>query len=139
MLRGNLCVTKKSIPAMMKTPFERLMTMENIKNRIEKCGICPFNPNVIDCSQFQRDSKDQLIDLLLPNSEDTEIGISLHQTDFNESLPDLATVSRSFNSKLDEDIFRTAPTNNDEISLLNFGGFLHYIDDDEESLVPYSL
>ena len=122
------------------------MTMENIKNGFQKCGIYPYNPNAIDRSQLPRDTEDQLIDLSLPNSEENEADAPLHQadaprhrTDFTESLPDLAPVTQVFNSQLDEDLFQLSPSHNDDISLINLGGNLMEIDDNEESLIPCSL
>ena len=36
---------------MVKTPFEKVFSMSNIKAGFAKCGIHPFDPNAIDQSK----------------------------------------------------------------------------------------
>ncbi|XP_071510366.1 uncharacterized protein [Diadema antillarum] len=67
-IRGSLWVSKTEIPRVLKTPFEKAMTIHNIKQGFRKCGIHPFDPNAIDKHQLVRSrmipSTD--IDLALP-------------------------------------------------------------------------
>ena len=64
-LRGSLWIPKKEFPRLLRTPFEKSMTIHNIKQGFRKCGIYPFNPNAID--------KDQLVRSRLIPSTDVDL------------------------------------------------------------------
>ena len=45
--KKNFVVTKKELLKVMKTPFEKAFSIPNVKAGFKKCGIYPFNPDVV--------------------------------------------------------------------------------------------
>lgn len=54
-LLGNFWVArKKKLPRILKVPYERSMSLHNKEEGFHKCGIFPFNLNVVDKTHFLR-------------------------------------------------------------------------------------
>ena len=49
--KKDFVVSKREFARVVKTPFEKVFSMSNIKAGFAKCGIHPFDPNAIDQSK----------------------------------------------------------------------------------------
>ena len=71
-IRRDLWIVKSQVPCIIKVPFEKSVSMANIKAGFQKCGIVPFNPNAIDRTQLIRNKLIPVanFDLSLPPTVD---------------------------------------------------------------------
>ena len=52
-VKRNVVVSKKEFASVVKEPFEKAFSISNVKAGFKKCGIYPFDPNVIDQSKLK--------------------------------------------------------------------------------------
>ena len=52
-VKRNFVVSKKEFAYVVKEPFEKAFSISNVKAGFKKCGIYPFDPNVIDQSKLK--------------------------------------------------------------------------------------
>ena len=52
-VKRNFVVSKKEFASVVKEPFEKAFSISNVKAGFKKCGIYPFDPNVIDQSKLK--------------------------------------------------------------------------------------
>ena len=50
--KRNFVVTKKEFSKVVKTPFEKAFSIPNVKAGFKKCGIYPFNPDVVPAEKM---------------------------------------------------------------------------------------
>ncbi|KAJ8019966.1 hypothetical protein HOLleu_41762 [Holothuria leucospilota] len=82
-LRGDLCIAKKDVPCIIKTPLEEAISLHNIKQGFRKCGVYPFDLNMIDKKLIMRGvPEDEVTNLSLswPHSPPQHIDAGI-QTD----------------------------------------------------------
>ena len=66
--KKNFIVTKKEFSRVVKSPFEKAFSIPNIKVGFQKCGIYPFNPDVVPKSKM--DPSNVHRSLLSPSATD---------------------------------------------------------------------
>ena len=66
--KKNFIVTKKEFSRVVKSPFEKAFSIPNIKAGFQKCGIYPFNPDVVPKSKM--DPSNVHRSLLSPSATD---------------------------------------------------------------------
>ena len=66
--KKNFIVTKKEFSRVVKSPFEKAFSILNIKAGFQKCGIYPFNPDVVPKSKM--DPSNVHRSLLSPSATD---------------------------------------------------------------------
>ena len=88
-LKGDLWILKRNVPRILKEPFEKSMSLANIKSGFRKCGIFPFNPNAIDKEKLLRNKliPDETVDLSLPaETEASTVASVPQQSDANQAM-----------------------------------------------------
>ncbi len=91
-VKKSFVVSKKEFASVVKEPFEKALCITNIKAGFRKCGIYPFNPDVIDKAKLK---PSEMYSPVTESSSKDSNQSNDETADSSSSPPDLPSVSDS--------------------------------------------